>query len=420
MASESTEITLTSYAEVREALRNSDLVRSLDWAKFERGNILEGVVLVLEGSEHRERRRVENALFRRDNLANFESAVFPRIIQETLDTFSPLEGEDLVSIGALMSVALSARVAGIDIEETSVEERLELVEYVHTFAEGLSIDAARTDVDRVRERVQQGLKEFGDRYLRASLSTEVKGSSAAPISDAPLEDQGQPDDVLGVLLENRDELDLDDAQILREVALYVEAGSHTSSQTLTNTLHFIFGLEEDDPDLRYRLVEDRAAVQRFVHEALRLRPTNPKIKRRAKCDTRVGNISIEKGTILHLDTATANRDVAVYGVDAEEFDPWREISETAPRYGLSFGGGLHSCIGRALAVGMSIPGEPDLPAHHLFGIVTLMVQELLRRGVVPSPEGLPIPDKQTDRWSRWEKYPVVFERIGGSPRLEDS
>ena len=47
----------------------------------------------------------------------------------------------------------------------------------------------------------------------------------------------------------------------------------------------------------------------------------------------------------------ANRDPAVFGPDAERFDPHREIPDDVPRWGLTFGTGFHACLGMELAGG---------------------------------------------------------------------
>lgn len=80
----SNEIELTTFEDVRLALINEDLTRSLDPERHERGNILDQVLMVLHGDAHRVRRRVENRLFRRETLLRYERQLFPDIIRSTL------------------------------------------------------------------------------------------------------------------------------------------------------------------------------------------------------------------------------------------------------------------------------------------------------------------------------------------------
>ena len=72
---------------------------------------------------------------------------------------------------------------------------------------------------------------------------------------------------------------------------------------------------------------------------------------------------------------------------------------------------MHSCIGRTLAAGMPIPGPPFHESNdHLYGLVTLMVEAAIQRGVAPDPELEPVPDRRTRRWTRWREYPVTFSK----------
>lgn len=391
---------LSTFEDVGLALTNVELSRSLDFERYERGNVLEGVVMMLDGTEHRDRRRVENSLFRRENLIRNERDVFPAVIRDTL-VHLPDSGEaDLVSLGALLAVVLSAQTAGIDFNVESIEERSDLVSFVRLFARGISIDAAVAGPDEIRRDVAKGLDEFTIRFLDASRRRRERSLQRGAAQESEV-------DLLTLLLSKTEELAIDQAQIVRECAFFLEAGAHTSSQSLANSLHFIFRWLEGGGQ-RDTLVGDLGLIQRFVHEALRLRPTNPRIRRRALQRTTIGNHIVEAGALIDLDTATANRDPAAYGADADQFNPWRKVDPTIPRYGHSFGGGIHACIGRNLAIGFPVRFDGPLGPDHLYGIVPLMVEALLQRKVRPNPSAEPVPDSTTHRWTRWASYPVLL------------
>jgi hypothetical protein len=147
-----------------------------------------------------------------------------------------------------------------------------------------------------------------------------------------------------------------------------------------------------------------------VHETLRLRPTTPKIKRRAESDTEVAGRPIKADSLVVLDAAAGNRDQALFGADADSFNPDRSIADGVPRWGLSFGAGPHQCPGRSVAGGFPVPDDFDVDGDHVFGLVALMVQEMLRRGVRPDPDRSPLRDDRTERYTRWMEYPVLFDR----------
>ncbi|HEU4571603.1 MAG TPA: cytochrome P450, partial [Candidatus Limnocylindrales bacterium] len=163
------------------------------------------------------------------------------------------------------------------------------------------------------------------------------------------------------------------------------------------------------PAMRERLLDDRLFAQRVVHETLRLRPTTPKIKRRAEADTTVAGQAIPRDALVVLDVATANRDPRLFGPNADEFDPDRPLDDDVSRWGLSFGGGPHQCPGRTVAGGFPVPGDFSADDEHLFGLVALMIQAVVRRGVRPDPEREPVRDTRTERYTRWSEYPVVFD-----------
>ena len=74
-------------------------------------------------------------------------------------------------------------------------------------------------------------------------------------------------------------------------------------------------------------------AQRVVHETLRLRPTTPKIKRRAEADTTVAGRAIPKDAQVVLDAAVANQDPALVRRAARPRSTPTGRSPTASRAG---------------------------------------------------------------------------------------
>lgn len=406
----SNEVVLRRNSDVRAALSNRDLARSLDPEKYEIGNITEGTLSILHGNEHRDRRRVENQLFRRATLEFYEQVLFPEIVEHTLGRFVDSSVGDLMEIGGLLTVVLAARTAGVDFDIDSLEQRQKLREYLHLFALAGAIDVAKGDVDEIKAKMRSTLSEFDQRFVRASWQRRerlLESFYAGRITEHDL-----PADALTTLLRARREggLQMDDALLLREVRLFFGAGSHTSTQTLTNTFDQLFSWCSAHPEDWTRLTTDLYFAQRAVQEALRCRPTNPMIHRRALTDTTVGDHHIAEGTIVLLDTVAANTDIDVYGYDAAEYNPHRRSSNDAAPWGMSFGHGMHLCIGRTHAVGMPVrPDDAPPGEEHLYGLIPQAVQALARRGIQPDPDRPPQRDTQTERWTRWAHYPVRFD-----------
>ena len=397
-------ITLSGYAQVRGALTNNDLSRSLDYERFERGNLKEGTLSVLHGAEHRERRRMENKLFRRDMFELYEHELFPDVVTHTLDSFVDPVESDMMEIGGLISVVLACRTAGVDFDWNSIEDRQRLRYFLHQFALGGAIDSAKGDPETIKAQMREVFGDFRSEFMtesRENRATTVKRRTAGEKVDLLY-------DILTTLLVNQPTTAMTDDLIERESTLFFSAGAHTSTQTLTNTAHHLFEWCRDRPEDRRRVVEDAAFAQRCVHEALRVRPTNPGILRRALVDTEVAGRPVAKGVVCVLDTISANTDPEVYGADAHLFNPNRDVPDGVPPYGMSFGAGMHFCIGRTLAVGLPQRRGVAPGPSHLYGMVPIALQAVFDRGVGPHPDKPPLPDTKTRRWTRWLSYPVVF------------
>jgi cytochrome P450 len=401
------EIVLDRYDDVRAALSSKDLTRSLDRDLYEVGNVSQDTLSTLHGNLHRDRRRVENQLFRRATLESYERVLFPQILEHTLRTFVDGEVSDLMEIGGMLTVVLAARTAGVDFDVDSYQQRQRLREFLHLFALGGAIDVAHGDVEEIKALMRSSLAAFDEEFVRASWARREARLDAGSQEDIPA-------DVLTTLLKARRDgaLEMDDALLLREVTEFFAAGAHTSTQTLTNSFHLLFAWCRDHPEDWDRLATDVYFAQRAVQEALRVRPTNPMIHRRAAADTVVGDHSIAAGTIVLLSTAVANADSAAYGPDAGQYNPHRHCPKDSAPWGMSFGHGIHLCIGRTLAVGVPVrPDDAPPEADHLYGLIPHALGALVRRGIAPHESEPPVPDTKTERYTRWARYPVRFRTL---------
>lgn len=401
-------VVLDRYDEVREALFNPDLSRTFDERSYDEGNIREGIVSVSHGAVHRARRRVENSQFRPDVLRLYERDLFPQVLRGLLDKLIDAPSVDLFAVGEQVSVVLAALRAGIDIDPTNLDHLRELVGYVDVVSQGAAILDAR-DPEAVRELVRAAYVTFDRDWVapawerRAAL---IERQRAREIGADEL-----PHDILTVLLLHRDDPSLaltDRGRIVREVATYLQGGTHTSAQTLVNTFDLLFEAGPRGAELIGRAADDLALCQRIVHETLRLRPTTPKIRRRAVGATTIAGRALAPETVVVLDALAANRDPALFGADPDAFDPDRDVAPSVARWGLSFGAGAHQCPGRSVAGGFPASGDGSTDPDHIFGLVSLEVSEICRRGPRPDPERPPERDTRTERHTRWSHYWVAF------------
>lgn len=406
-----TSVTFDRYDEIREALFDTNLSRSFDKRSYHDGNIRDGVVSISHGSVHRARRRIENTQFRPDVLRLYEHDLFPQVMEALLDQLIDQEEVDLYAVGELLSVVLASRRAGIEFDPQDLDQLRWLVHAVDVFSQGSAILDAK-DPDAVRDLVRATYVEFERDFLRPAWDRRV--ALLERVETGELDAEELPHDILTVLLQHRGDANLelsDEGRVVREVATYLQGGTHTSGQTLVNAFDLIFA-SDDAETIVLRTASDLLYAQRVVHETLRLRPTTPKIKRRAEADTVVAGRPIPKDAQVVLDTTKGNQDPAYFGADPERFEPDRAVVEGIPRWGLSFGAGAHQCPGRSVAGGFPVPGSFSVDDEHVFGLVALMLQAMARRGIRPDPDHEPERDTRTERFTRWRRYPVRFTYDG--------
>jgi hypothetical protein len=75
-------------------------------------------------------------------------------------------------------------------------------------------------------------------------------------------------------------------------------------------------------------------------------------------------------------------------------------------FGLTFGTGVHTCLGRDLDGGIVPRGAVD-PAQHQYGIIALLAKAMLEAGAIPDPDRPAVPATHTAR-PNWGSYPVIF------------
>jgi len=408
-------ITFDRYEDIRAALFDPNLSRTFDKRSYEDGNIRAGIVSIAHGAVHRARRRVENTQFRADVLRLYERELFPKVMNDLLDRLIDSDHVDLFPIGEMLSVVLAARRAGIEYNASSLDDLRTLVRLVDAFSQGAAILDAK-DPDAVRALVRAAYEEFERKFVRPAW--EQRAPLVARYHRGAIEEDALPHDILTVLLLHRDDASLelaDDKRVVREVATYLQGGTHTSAQTLVNALDAIFE-RLDAAALLERVASDTLFAQRVIQETLRLRPTTPKAKRRAEAATEVAGVRIPKDAQVILDFAAGNRDRAIFGPTADEFDPDREVPANVSRWGLSFGGGPHQCPGRAVGAGFPVPGTFSVDDDHVYGLVALEMQAVARRGVRPDPARAPERDLRTARFTRWLHYYVRFENRSAAIR----
>lgn len=400
--SEPNVITIATYEEARAVYRQRDLRQAL----YDAGEVVMADVLVnLHGDEHRARRRLENRLFRKDTHTRYERELFPPVVDETLAPYVADGRAELVSLSHQMMMNLAALAAGVDRPKGTPEETFHLYSYLMLFIQGATLGDYTGDRDAKRGEVAAALEAFDAEFLQPSIAT--RRDALARFEAGAIAEEDLPRDVLTILLRNQDNLELPSPVVLRETCFFLLAGAHTSATAFVRTLHNVFRLAETDPGILERARSDPAFLQRCVHETIRLQPSSPVAMRWALGDLDLSSgAHVAEGDKVVIDLMAVNRDPAVFGDRAGAFEPDRELPPGVAAWGLSFGLGMHACIGQDLAAGVDAGGHAS-GEDHLHGLVAVATGAVLAAGGRPDPEDPPRLDPDNTR-GYWGTYPVEF------------
>jgi cytochrome P450 len=132
---------------------------------------------------------------------------------------------------------------------------------------------------------------------------------------------------------------LDDTEVARFLSLLTAAGAETVTKLVGNGVVAF----AEHPDQRARLVADPSLAGPAVDEVLRWRAPSQYQGRFSLADRTLHGVTIPAGSPVLIVTGAANRDPRAYD-DPDRFD----IGRTGPA-GISFGHGIHHCIGSHLA-----------------------------------------------------------------------
>jgi cytochrome P450 len=130
------------------------------------------------------------------------------------------------------------------------------------------------------------------------------------------------------------------ADVIGIAAFLFAAGQDTTVSLITAALRIL----AETPELQRRLRVEREKIPDFIEEVLRLEGTVKANFRLAKVPISVGGLDLRPGTTVMLILAAANRDPARFERPHELILERKNLRDQ-----LSFGRGVHACIGSPLA-----------------------------------------------------------------------
>ena len=206
---------------------------------------------------------------------------------------------------------------------------------------GMLLGISEQGQDAIRGRVDNAGFGHG-----TDADGEIEASYRQMFSDfIDLRAENPADDVLTELLytEFEDQSGvrrrLSREEVLGFVLLLAGAGGDTTRQLIG----WLGKLLAEHPDQRRAVAADRSLITNTIEETLRYEAPSPVQTRVLARDVDVYGQTLPKGSVVVLLNGAANRDERRFP-DADRFDVHRTISRH-----LSFGHGIHFCMGAALA-----------------------------------------------------------------------
>ena len=209
---------------------------------------------------------------------------------------------------------------------------------------GMLLGIPEQDQEAIRDRIDDGLR------LEEGTMPDFDAARAeghAEVFEAYLDWRAEhpSDDLMTELLTAEyEDLDGERRRLTRaEVLSYVGLIAAAGNETTTRLIGWTGKVLAEHPDQRRQLVEDRSLIPNAIEELLRYEPPSPVQGRLVMRDVEHYGQTVPEGSAMLFLNASANRDERHFP-DGESFDIHRKID-----HHLTFGYGLHFCLGAALA-----------------------------------------------------------------------
>jgi cytochrome P450 len=313
-------------------------------------------ILHLDGADHRRLRNLVNPAFTPRAADRWR----PRMREFLTQLFEPL-----AAAGACDAVAALTRPYPAMTIATVVGAPLSDAERLASWSRWIQLQFDGPTLAEHRAEVERACEE-----LYAYLDELIVLRRAEP-----------GEDLLSTLIAVRDGDDrLDDAELRNLVLNVLVGGVDTTQSQLAHALR-LFAAHPDQWELLAREPERAAAA---VGEVLRVAPVTPFTARIVVAEIEHRDVIFPEGTIVMVCAHAANRDEAGGGPG---FDITRE---DAGKRALTFGAGIHYCLGANLAraelgealaylaprmPGLALDGDPDYDSiHGIYGLLELPIR----------------------------------------------
>ena len=328
---------------------------TVDDPGFSTAQVIGPSMLSLDGAAHDRHRAPFTVPFRATAVAGRFADAAAAQAQHLVDELAPAgAGELRRGFAGPMSAAIVARALGLA-DDSAVAEVLGWYD---------AIVASVTAISGGEAPTAAGAEAFA--ALRERLEPVIaprSGPRAGAQAGSLLSEAARATDAGG-------DAGLSHDQVASNAAVLLFGGIETTEGMIANAALEL--LRRPELLNRVRTAPDlAAALDGVLDESLRLEPAAAVIDRYATADTRLGDAAIDRGDLVRISIAGANRDPAVFE-EPDAFDP----SRANARRHLAFAQGPHVCVGVHLArlearvalaaLVRGLPGlapDPDFPAQ---------------------------------------------------------
>ena len=278
--------------------------------------------LAIDPPAHTRLRRLTEKAFTAHRVKTIE----PRMREIAADLIEPLAerggGDGMKEIGAPLTAHVICEQLGFDYAEVGVEK-------VASWTTAIIAQIGRM---QTHDEMLANAREMCD--LQNYIIRNIRERETDP-----------REDMISDLVHARDESGeaLTFEEKVATVRAFLIAGNDTTAAAIANLL-YILATQEGLADELYPQIEDDRAMNRLVEEVLRLQPPTHGLFRTAMEDVEIGGTRIPAMSQICVMFASAND-------DESKFPNPRELDLERRNLGnhLSFGAGIHRCIGAALA-----------------------------------------------------------------------
>jgi cytochrome P450 len=196
--------------------------------------------------------------------------------------------------------------------------------------------------DVVRERVEASLRTEAGKPMEASQAS-YQGEGYEDYLDWRAKNPS--DDLMTQLLraDFKDETGTMRKLTRDEILIFVNVIAGAGNETTAKLIGWIGKLLGDHPEQRRQIAADLTLVPAAIEEILRCEPPGPAVARYVARDIEMHGQTVPEGSVMLCMIASANRDPRRFP-DGERFN----IHRTGSPH-ITFGRGIHSCLGAALA-----------------------------------------------------------------------